>query len=44
MISNPHRIGQLKLYAMDRDGFITHQFTHDEGNEFNGILRPVRKP
>jgi hypothetical protein len=29
---------------MDLDGFITHQFTHAEGNEFNGVWRPAGGP
>jgi Tol biopolymer transport system component len=38
------RKGQLEVYAMNLEGWITHQFTHGEGNDFNGVWRPVVGP
>ena len=40
ILFNSDRTGQLELYAKDFEGRITHQFTFDVGNEFNGVWRP----
>ena len=44
ILFNADYTGQLELYAMKLEGWITHQFTHGEGNEFNGVWRPSSSP